>query len=651
MSGFKLHAHDVLRDPTKDELYNGPKREKLPVAVQKMDVADTACTFCGVSYFVFAEVQELQDRVLKYERQCKTFTAWIQRENATNAAVRHDLITWTEGFNSSMAVATAKLAELHQRNIAQTSTIQSLQAQLRAKEAEVDGIRQTCVEESASKVRHLEAALATKQCCIEEHAQQMESALREARILHDAAEARWGRERAALASQHSVKLAAEAQERQRLETLVMKMEQDVHGSAVAAQEWEAKATQSDAQLADVMRRMQVQAASVLEAQANVQRMEAMVAQYQAEAARVAANAEVERADVGALHEAAAKYQHLVTALEKNKALLLAEREELKKAVAVGDDRVKQVKTQLDVVQRRLDEHLRQTDALEATHAAAVAKLKAEFAKEVSSLKGSNAEVLDSTAATYRAQIDQLHAELQRLKLDKVPHLEQLQAVAAKRLVDAEKALEDAKARCQSYMEELQRVKLSGHQDKAAMSALERKLHDADTAHQAFRSKVDQERVDWDHKLVGWQKKAMEADAKLAAATKELQQARANPVVVKEVVVQEVPCNNNSNDKLEAEIQRLTQAIAKKDDEIHLLQLTVHRECMERTSMLEKMRSAKILPDMVTSQVEMDSRQHRDEIDGCGDDHPNGNNNGGGGNGLASLYEKLRKKKARQKTKA
>ncbi|RHY28536.1 hypothetical protein DYB32_005895 [Aphanomyces invadans] len=503
MSGFKLHAHDVLRDPTKDELYNGPKREKLPVAVQKMDVADTACTFCGVSYFVFAEVQELQDRVLKYERQCK-------RENATNAAVRHDLITWTEGFNSSMAVATAKLAELHQRNIAQTSTIQSLQAQLRAKEAEVDGIRQSCVEESASKVRHLEAALATKQCCIEEHAQQMESALREARILHDAAEARWGRERAALASQHSVKLAAEAQERQRLETLVMKMEQDVHGSAVAAQEWEAKATQSDAQLADVMRRMQVQAASVLEAQANVQRMEAMVAQYQAEAARVAANAEVERADVGALHEAAAKYQHLVTALEKNKALLLAEREELKKAVAVGDDRVKQ---------------------------------------------------------------------------------------------------------------------------------------------QAFRSKVDQERVDWDHKLVGWQKKAMEADAKLAAATKELQQARANPVVVKEVVVQEVPCNNNSNDKLEAEIQRLTQAIDKKDDEIHLLQLTVHRECMERTSMLEKMRSAKILPDMVTSQVEMDSRQHRDEIDGCGDDHPNGNNTGGGGNGLASLYEKLRKKKARQKTKA
>ncbi|RHZ11703.1 hypothetical protein DYB26_013275, partial [Aphanomyces astaci] len=71
MSGFKLHAHDVLRDPTKDELYNGPKREKLPAAVQRMDAADTACTFCGVSYFVFAEVQELTQRVQRYERQCQ----------------------------------------------------------------------------------------------------------------------------------------------------------------------------------------------------------------------------------------------------------------------------------------------------------------------------------------------------------------------------------------------------------------------------------------------------------------------------------------------------------------------------------------------------------------------------------------------------
>lgn len=59
-------AHE-LRDPTREELYTtGPQRE-LPAEIQEMAVEDTACTFCGVSYFVFAEVQELQVAVKKYK--------------------------------------------------------------------------------------------------------------------------------------------------------------------------------------------------------------------------------------------------------------------------------------------------------------------------------------------------------------------------------------------------------------------------------------------------------------------------------------------------------------------------------------------------------------------------------------------------------
>lgn len=59
---------DELRDPTRDELYNGPNREKLPEAIQQMTADETACTFCGVSYFVFSEVQELQATVKKYKK-------------------------------------------------------------------------------------------------------------------------------------------------------------------------------------------------------------------------------------------------------------------------------------------------------------------------------------------------------------------------------------------------------------------------------------------------------------------------------------------------------------------------------------------------------------------------------------------------------
>ncbi|RHY95656.1 hypothetical protein DYB35_005961 [Aphanomyces astaci] len=368
MSGFKLHAHDVLRDPTKDELYNGPKREKLPAAVQRMDAAETACTFCGVSYFVFAEVQELTQRVQRYESQCQS------------------------------------------------------------------------------------------------------------------------------------------------------------------QEFEAKAAESDARWRDVTHMMECQAASVTEAQVKLHQMQAQVALAQAEAARVAANAQVERADVEALQDDVAKYKHLATALEKNKALLLAERDELKQTIAIAHDKVNEVK----------------------------------------------------------------------------------------------------------------RAKLSSHQDKSAASSLEKKLRDVEAALRDTKAAMEQERADWDRKHVAWERKVTERDVKVDAMAKDLQQMRsaAPTVVVKEVVT-----STNNNKALEGEVERLTHIVAQKDQEIQLLQQTVHRECMERTSMLEKMRSAKILPDMVTTHG---SSPHL--VDERGENDHGGNNSGGGG-GLASFYEKLRKKKARPKTKA
>jgi hypothetical protein len=55
------------RDPTREELYEGPTRA-LPSEIQELAQEDTACTFCGVSYFVFAEVQALQATAKKYKK-------------------------------------------------------------------------------------------------------------------------------------------------------------------------------------------------------------------------------------------------------------------------------------------------------------------------------------------------------------------------------------------------------------------------------------------------------------------------------------------------------------------------------------------------------------------------------------------------------
>lgn len=85
-------------------------------------------------------------------------------------------------------------------------------------------------------------------------------------------------------------------------------------------------------------------------------------------------------------------------------------------------------------------------------------------------------------------------------------------------------------------------------------------------------------------------------------------------------------------------------------EIALLQQTVHRECLERTSLLEKLRSGKILPDLCQSSVRSSevSFVHRSSVHpstGEGDSEIEGADRV---NSIlepkASFYEKLRGRK-------
>lgn len=71
MSSGYLIEEEELRDPTLHELYNGPTRDQLPEEVQRMDEADLACTFCGVSYLVFSEVQLLQEKLKHHQKVLK----------------------------------------------------------------------------------------------------------------------------------------------------------------------------------------------------------------------------------------------------------------------------------------------------------------------------------------------------------------------------------------------------------------------------------------------------------------------------------------------------------------------------------------------------------------------------------------------------
>ena len=55
--------YNDLRDPTIEELHSGPTRDSLPEDVKAMKDTETACTYCGVSYLVFSEVQSLRQKL------------------------------------------------------------------------------------------------------------------------------------------------------------------------------------------------------------------------------------------------------------------------------------------------------------------------------------------------------------------------------------------------------------------------------------------------------------------------------------------------------------------------------------------------------------------------------------------------------------
>jgi hypothetical protein len=85
-----------------------------------------------------------------------------------------------------------------------------------------------------------------------------------------------------------------------------------------------------------------------------------------------------------------------------------------------------------------------------------------------------------------------------------------------------------------------------------------------------------------------------------------------------------------------------------------LQQTVHRECLERTSLLEKLRSGKILPDVCPPPGVRSSEAsfvHRSSIHPSSaeqDSDVDGEERAGGSEPKASFYEKLR---GRKKSKA
>jgi hypothetical protein len=109
-----LGAHDTLRDPTVDELHNGPGREALPERVQQMTKSDTVCSFCGVSYLVFSEIKELEKKLvnaLADSSKCRRLETRVKEIDALNAENE----SMRKGLDAKMATLKDENASLQHK--------------------------------------------------------------------------------------------------------------------------------------------------------------------------------------------------------------------------------------------------------------------------------------------------------------------------------------------------------------------------------------------------------------------------------------------------------------------------------------------------------------------------------------------------------
>ncbi|EQC31213.1 hypothetical protein SDRG_11136 [Saprolegnia diclina VS20] len=677
MSGFRLQPHEILRDPTKDELYNGPTRQKLPVAVQKMDEADTACTFCGVSYFVFAEVQELQQTAKVYRRQFESIVQWMRVAKTQQQTMKAEMLAFQHEHAATVVAITSQLQgflAVEQKHMQEKKDLQQqlsvAHASLRGAEAELTTQRNLILDEANRRVGAAEKQVDLKTQDIARLEQQMVEALRDAAHLHESSQMTWQQEKATLMAQidtakstlASHKLKADA-EIARLEGVIATQDDELRAALATSAQLQARVDGYALAAATAKHELQhVEAATheslaavqaeLAQTKAQLHMVQDQLVQAHAAASRTVAEAEVERADVRQLHEDIAKWKHQATALEKNKVLLLAERTTLKQEIASADDRLHEVKGQIRGLQSTIDEQARTLSSHAAEHKAAMDRVKLEWSKEIAELKSNHAIALDGAATSAKEEIDRLGLELQQLH-DHVRHIKLATSIAEKKADDCDRALKDAKQRAASYMEELQSTKMGHQHVKSSLSALERKLRDLEGEKNIALQERDGLQQALERKQIALDKNAatslheketsiqrLQADIQQYKRTVEqleaaLQDARSAPRHAKSSPkVDKSPSNQESS----GNVQRLTELLSQKDQEIALLQQTVHRECMERTSMLEKMRSAKILPDNSASTSDAPSYPEDDDTTSV----PT--------TGLASFYEKLRRTKKPPKAK-
>ncbi|KAG2761282.1 hypothetical protein PC129_g19570 [Phytophthora cactorum] len=650
-----------LRDPTLEELYTGPVRA-LPDEIQQLPAEDTACTFCGVSYFVFAEVQALQTTVKQYKKTFRDFVRFMEQERSVARDLRQQVTELKGSFADLVAACSSSIKQILEQSEAQRTAQQEALNQLQR-------LRKELLDSEDSR-RELQIFSKRNE--------------EEQKLAHSLVEQKLRNEILHLSSQvENCKLLSESQQaafkeendrdQQRIRELESKFVKSQEQWTAAERQLVTERDVLKQQLLAMNERVELESSTA-------QQLEGQLTAIREELGRVVAASDTERKSSSQMNSEIIQLKHQLQSLDKTRAQLLSENGRYKDDKYKLEDEINALRLRADQLQGQLSVSSASTEKRKSEYTRDLEKLRGEHGNEISRLQRDHARAIEELKASQNKYLEYLKKETAELQARGEESSRHVLLAMEDRLRDAERRANEWKDRALQNASEREEAKRSSSHFESMIQTLQRRLDSSERDKQKMTDKAKIERTELEQRLKSAQNEVrQETNMSLQEAKQRqkelqhentalrqqvdslqnqletLQEKSAKPAKpqaaweTNQIDRRKLSRHESSNQDCEKTINQLRSKLKQKDREISLLQQTVHRECMERTSLLERMRSSKVLPEIAIPSLAApsDSRASNscNDTDDCTErlEHSANENQ----QPKASFYEKLRRAGSRK----
>ncbi|ETP33711.1 hypothetical protein F442_17836 [Phytophthora nicotianae P10297] len=380
-----------LRDPTLEELYTGPVRA-LPDEIQQMPAEDTACTFCGVSYFVFAEVQALQITVKQYKKTFRDFVRFMECERSVARDLRQQVAELKGSFAELVATCSARVKQISEQNEAYCTVKQEALDQLQQ-------LRKELLESESSR-RELQILFKRN-----EEEQKLSHSLVEQKLRNEILHLSSQMESCKLLSQSQQ--AAFKEENDRDQQLIRELESKfVEGQ----QQWTAAERQVVTERDVLKQRLLAMNERVELESSTARQLEGQLTAIREELRRVVAASDTERKSSSQMNSEIIQLKHQLQNLEKTRAQLVSENGRYKDDKYKLEDEINTLRLRADQLQGQLSVSTTSTEKIKNQYTRDLEKLRGEHGNEISRLQRDHAKVIEALKASQNNYLEYLKKE-------------------------------------------------------------------------------------------------------------------------------------------------------------------------------------------------------------------------------------------------